>query len=96
MPKDNFYNFITHFVQDVYDLNHGFIVDALFGNCAYLQNLYTVIELHTNFVLIHFESQSFLIFFYNFLTCETPITVCLQIDELSFCYFADCRQFLFE
>ena len=35
----------------------GFIADALFGNFAYLQNLYTVVELHTNIVLIHFESQ---------------------------------------
>ena len=29
----------------------GFIVDALFGNFAYLNNLYTIVELHTNFVL---------------------------------------------
>ena len=36
----------------------GFIVDALFGNFAFLHNLYTVVELHTNFVLIHFGSQS--------------------------------------
>ena len=28
----------------------GFIADALFGNFAYLHNLYTVIELHANFV----------------------------------------------
>ena len=35
----------------------GFIVDALFANFAYLHNLYTVVELQTNFVLIHFESQ---------------------------------------
>ena len=35
----------------------GFIVDALFGNFAYLHNLFTAVELHTNFVLIHFESQ---------------------------------------
>ena len=34
-----------------------FIVDALFDNFAYLHYLYTVVELHTNFVLIHFESQ---------------------------------------
>ena len=34
-----------------------FIVDALFGNFAYLHNLYTVVELHTNFVLIHSGSQ---------------------------------------
>ena len=27
--------------------------DALFCNVAYLHNLYTVVELHTNFVLIH-------------------------------------------
>ena len=35
----------------------GFIVDALFGNFAILHNLYTVIELHTSIVLIHFESR---------------------------------------
>ena len=35
----------------------GFMVDTLFGNFAYLHNLYTAVELHTNFVLIHFESQ---------------------------------------
>ena len=35
----------------------GFIVVALFDNFAYLHNLYTVVELHTNFVLIDFESQ---------------------------------------
>ena len=35
----------------------GFIVDALFGNFAYLFSLYTVVELHKNFVLIHFERQ---------------------------------------
>ena len=31
----------------------GFIVDAFFGNFAYLCSLYTVVELHTNFVLIY-------------------------------------------
>ena len=35
----------------------GIIVDALFANFAYLHNLYSVVELHKNFVLIHFESQ---------------------------------------
>ena len=35
----------------------GFIVDALFGPFAYLHNLYTAVELHTNFVLIYFGSQ---------------------------------------
>ena len=35
----------------------GFIVDALFDNFAYLHSLFTVVELHTNFVLIHFERQ---------------------------------------
>ena len=35
----------------------GFTLDALFGNFAYLHNLYTVVELHTNFVLIHFDSE---------------------------------------
>ena len=33
------------------------LYDALFGNFAYLHNLYAAIELHTNFVLIHFGSQ---------------------------------------
>ena len=33
------------------------VVDALLGNFAYLHSLYTVVELHTNFVLIHFERQ---------------------------------------
>ena len=28
----------------------GFIIDALFGYFAYLHSLYTVAELHTNFV----------------------------------------------
>ena len=36
----------------------GFIVDALFGNFAYLHSLYTVVELHTNFVLLHFGRQT--------------------------------------
>ena len=35
----------------------GIIVNALFGNFAYLHNLYSVVELHTNFVLKHLESQ---------------------------------------
>ena len=35
----------------------GFIVDALFSNFAYPHNLYIAVELYTNFVLIHFESQ---------------------------------------
>ena len=35
----------------------GFIVDALFIIFAYLHSLYTVVELHTNFVLIHFGKQ---------------------------------------
>ena len=30
----------------------GFISDALFGYFTYLHSLYTVVELHTNFVLI--------------------------------------------
>lgn len=34
--------------------DYGFVVDALFGNFAFLLSLYTVVELHTNFVLIHF------------------------------------------
>ena len=40
-------------------LGIGFIVDALFGYFAYLHNLYTVVELHTNFVLIQFENQPY-------------------------------------
>ena len=35
----------------------GFIVDALFDYFTYLHSLYTVVELHTNFILIHFERQ---------------------------------------
>ena len=35
----------------------GFMVDALFDYFTYPHSLYTVVELHTNFVLIHFESQ---------------------------------------
>ena len=34
-----------------------FIMDPLFGNFACLHSLYTVVELHTNCVLIHFESH---------------------------------------
>ena len=37
----------------------GFIDDALFGNFAYLHNLYTVVELHKNFVVIYFEKQPY-------------------------------------
>ena len=33
-------------------LGIGFIVDALFGYFVYLHSLYTVVELHTTFVLI--------------------------------------------
>ena len=33
------------------------MVDILFGYFAYLHSLYTVVELHTNFVLIHFGRQ---------------------------------------
>ena len=35
----------------------GLIVDALFDYFAYLHSLYTVVELHTNIVLIHFGGQ---------------------------------------
>ena len=34
------------------------LVDTLLDNFAYLHSLCAVVELHTNFVLIHFESQS--------------------------------------
>ena len=42
-----------------------FIVDALFVNFAYLHNLCTLVELHTNFVLIHLVSKSFIEFYQN-------------------------------
>ena len=35
----------------------GFVVDALLGNFAYVHNLYSAVELHTNFALLHFGSQ---------------------------------------
>ena len=35
----------------------GFIVDALFDYFACLHNSYTVVELHSNFVLLHFGRQ---------------------------------------
>ena len=35
----------------------GFIVDALLDNFVHLHNLYTVIELHINFILIYFGWQ---------------------------------------
>ena len=61
-----------------------FIVDALFGYFAYLHNLYTVVQLHTNFVLIHFETQS----------------ICIVLNGISFCQEYDCLQnvscFVFE
>ena len=38
----------------------GFIVDALFGYFEHLHSLYKVVELHTDFVLIHFGRQSLL------------------------------------
>ena len=47
---------------------NGFIVDALFSNFSYLHNLYTVVELYTIFVLIHFESQQPPIYLEN--TCD--------------------------
>ena len=37
----------------------GFILDALFDYFAYLHSLYTVVELHTNFVLIHFGRKQY-------------------------------------
>ena len=37
----------------------GFIVDAMFGYFAYIHSLYTVVDLHTNFVLIHFGRQPY-------------------------------------
>ena len=39
----------------------GLIIDALFGYFTYLHSLYTVVELYTNFVLIHFGRQPFFI-----------------------------------
>ena len=38
-------------------LGIGFIVDALFGYFAHLHHLHTVVELHKNFILIHFGRQ---------------------------------------
>ena len=35
----------------------GIIVDVLFGYFTYLHSLYTVVELHKDFVLIHFGRQ---------------------------------------
>ena len=35
----------------------AFIADALFDYFVYLHSLYIVVELHTNFVLIHFGRQ---------------------------------------
>ena len=40
----------------------GFIVDALFSYITYLHSLYAVVELHTNFVLIHFGRQPICIY----------------------------------
>ena len=34
-----------------------YIVDVLFGNFAYPHNLYTVVELHSNYLWIQFEIQ---------------------------------------
>ena len=39
-----------------------FTVDVLFGNFAYLHKLYKIVELYTNFVLTHFESQPIYIY----------------------------------
>ena len=35
----------------------GFVDDALFGYFIYLHSLYAAVELHINFVLIHFGRQ---------------------------------------
>ena len=51
----------------------GFIVDALFGNFAYLHSLYTIVELHTNFVLIHFGRQPHI--FIMFSLCRRLIII---------------------
>ena len=44
-----------------------FIVDALLGYFAYLHSLYTVIELHTNFVFIHFWNHNLIVHKLNLL-----------------------------
>ena len=44
----------------------GFIFDALFGYFVYTHSLYTVVELHTNFLFMHFGRHSLLLkFFYD-------------------------------
>ena len=35
----------------------GFIINTLLGNFAYQHSLYTVVEMHINFVLTHFKSK---------------------------------------
>ena len=68
MPHNvqNIYNVFYFKMSSMYNLNAvrnqsgiGCIVDALFGYCAYLHSLYTVVQLHINFVLIHFRRQLF-------------------------------------
>ena len=39
------------------------IVDVLFGYFAHLHSLYIVVELHTNFVLVHFGRKPYFILF---------------------------------
>ena len=47
---------------------NGFIIDALFRNFAYLHNLHTVVELHTNFILsMYFKRQPTFITNFNIL-----------------------------
>ena len=48
----------------------GFIVDVLFGNFAYLHKLNKIVELHTNFVLLHFESQPYTDFTFSVYACN--------------------------
>ena len=52
----NIYN-VLYFNAVKKQLGIEFLIDALFGCFTYLHSLYTVVELHINFVLIHFERQ---------------------------------------
>ena len=56
MPLQNIYN-VFYFKTGKKQSDIAYIVDGLFGNFAYLHSLYTVVEMHTSFVLIHFGRQ---------------------------------------
>ena len=63
----------------------GFIVDALFGCFVYLHSLYTVVELHTNFVWIHFGRQPYIISHCNLSVriMELASGLCVLISSMS-------------